>query len=290
MVAGRQFAACFVVMLSAGAILLATTQYMPQLVQQDFGYTATWAGLALTPGGLVTMGMMFVVGALSSKVQPKYLIAAGAIVVALSMYQMTAANGGLDFWFFARSRILLGVGLPLIFLPSMTASYDGVPPDKTDQASALLNAARNTGGSLGAALIANALSDRGQFHQSRLIEHVVPSSPAVPGDAATGDRLLRRPRLVARASATAGDRLDRPAIANADVVALLRRRLLGVDVARAGCGSACADPAQGQARRRLGEHALTGRARRSDAAPAPCRPHAARSSSAASRSGASNMA
>jgi DHA2 family multidrug resistance protein len=163
-------------MLAAGAILLATTQYMPQLVQQDFGYTATWAGLALTPGGVVTMGMMFVVGALSNKVQPKYLIAAGAIFVALSMYQMTAANSGLDFWFFARSRMLLGVGLPLIFLPSMTASYAGVPSDKTDQASALLNAARNTGGSLGAALVANVLADRGQLHQSRLIEHAIPSS------------------------------------------------------------------------------------------------------------------
>jgi DHA2 family multidrug resistance protein len=176
MVGGRQFAACFLVMLAAGAILMATTQYMPQLVQNEFGYTATWAGLALTPGGLVTMAMMFVVSALSTRVQPKYLIAAGSIVVALSMYQLTAVNGGLDFWFFARSRMLLGLGLPLIFLPSMTASYDGVPPDKTDQASAMLNAARNTGGSLGAALISNVLADRGQFHQSRLIEHAVSSS------------------------------------------------------------------------------------------------------------------
>jgi DHA2 family multidrug resistance protein len=132
--------------------------------------------LALTPGGFVTMGMMFVVGVLATRVQPKYLIAAGALAVALSMYQLTAVNGGLDFWFFARSRMLLGVGLPLIFLPSMTASYDGVPPDKTDQASAMLNAARNTGGSLGAALVSNVLSDRGQFHHSRLVEHVIPSS------------------------------------------------------------------------------------------------------------------
>ena len=176
MIAGRQFAACFLVMLAAGAILMATTQYMPQLVQNDFGYTATWAGLALTPGGLVTMGMMFVVGALSNRVQPKYLIAAGAVAVAASMFQLTTVNGDLDFWFFAGSRMLLGLGLPLIFLPSMTASYAGVPSDKTDQASAMLNAARNTGGSLGAALISNILTDRGQFHQSRLVEHVIPSS------------------------------------------------------------------------------------------------------------------
>ena len=67
MVATRQFGACFLVMLATGAILLATTQFLPQLVQQDFGYTATWAGLVLSPGGLVTMVMMFVVGRLAAK-------------------------------------------------------------------------------------------------------------------------------------------------------------------------------------------------------------------------------
>ena len=77
MVGTRQFGVCFLVMLGTGAILFATTQYLPQLVQQDFGYTATWAGLVLSPGGVVTMVMMFVVGRLSAKVQPKYLIAIG---------------------------------------------------------------------------------------------------------------------------------------------------------------------------------------------------------------------
>ena len=43
----------------------------------------------LSPGGLVTMGMMFVVGRLSGRIQPKYLIAAGAVIVALSMYDRT---------------------------------------------------------------------------------------------------------------------------------------------------------------------------------------------------------
>ena len=74
--------------------------------------------------------MMFVVGRLSGKVQPKYLIAVGAMIIALSMYDLTSIYGDLDFWFFAQSRMLLGVGLPLIFLPIMTASYDGIPPEQ----------------------------------------------------------------------------------------------------------------------------------------------------------------
>ena len=176
MVASRQFGASFLVMLATGAILLATTQFLPQLVQQDFGYTATWAGLVLSPGGVVTMAMMFVVGRSANKVQPKYLIIAGAIIIALSMYGMTNVYGDLGFWFMARSRMLLGVGLPLIFVPIMAASYDGLPPSKTDQASALINAARNTGGSIGVSIVSNVLTHREQFHQNRLVEQVLPSS------------------------------------------------------------------------------------------------------------------
>jgi len=89
MLATRQFGASFLVMLATGAILLATTQFLPELVQQDFGFTATWAGLVLSPGGFVTMAMMFVVGRLSARIQPKWLIAAGATIIAVSMYQLT---------------------------------------------------------------------------------------------------------------------------------------------------------------------------------------------------------
>jgi MFS transporter, DHA2 family, multidrug resistance protein len=176
MVASRQFGACFVVMLLTGAILLATTQFLPQLVQQDFGYTATWAGLVLSPGGVVTMVMMFVVGRLAAKIQPKYLIMAGAIVIALSMYEMTNVYGDLGFWFMAHLRMLYGVGLPMIFVPIMTASFDGIEPSKTDQASAIINAARNTGGSIGVSIVSNVLTHREQFHQNRLVEQVIPSS------------------------------------------------------------------------------------------------------------------
>src|SRR6202034_624578 len=105
MLATRQFASCFVVMLAIGAILLATTQFLPELVQVDFGYTATWAGLVLTPGGVVTMAMMIVVGQVSNRIQPKYLIMIGAIFSAISMYQLTNVYGDVNFWFLAQTRM-----------------------------------------------------------------------------------------------------------------------------------------------------------------------------------------
>jgi MFS transporter, DHA2 family, multidrug resistance protein len=174
--ATRQYGACFLVMLATGALLIGTTQFLPQLVQEDFGYTATWAGLVLSPGGVVTMVMMAVAGRLVGKVQPKYLIVAGAVIIALSLYALTNVYSDLGFWFFARSRMVFGVGVPLILVSVTTASYHGIPPDKTDQASALINAARNTGGSIGISIASNVLAHREQFHQNRLVESVIPSS------------------------------------------------------------------------------------------------------------------
>lgn len=171
----RQFGACFLVMLATGAVLISTTQLLPQLLQTELNYTAMLAGLALSPGGVATLVLMPVVGRLVGSVQPKYLIMFGAVIVAFSMWHLTGLTGDITYGYAALSRIFLALGLPFLFLPVTTASYDGVPPDKTNQASALINVARNIGGSMGVALAQAVLAQRQQFHQSRLIEHAAPS-------------------------------------------------------------------------------------------------------------------
>jgi DHA2 family multidrug resistance protein len=171
MLASRQFGACFVVMLGVGAILIATTQMLPQLLQENYGYTATQSGLALSLGGVVTMVMMIVVGRLNF-IQPKYLIAAGSAFVAYGMYYLTSLYGDTSFGYFSWSRMIVGVGLPLMFVPITTASYDGLPASKTDQASSLINLARNFGGSIGVSISQTVLARREQFHHSRLSEQV----------------------------------------------------------------------------------------------------------------------
>lgn len=171
----RQFGACALVMLGTFAVLISTTQLLPQLLQTEVGYTAMLAGLALSPGGVATMILMPVAGRLVSVVQPKYLIMFGAAVAALSMWHMTGLTGDISYGYAALARIYLAIGLPFLFLPVTTASYDGVPPEKTNQASALINVARNIGGSMGVAVAQTLLAQRQQFHQSRLIEHAAPS-------------------------------------------------------------------------------------------------------------------
>ncbi|TXN00107.1 DHA2 family efflux MFS transporter permease subunit [Methylobacterium sp. WL103] len=174
----RQFGSCFLVMLATGAILIATTQFIPQITQDYYGYTATISGLVLAPGGLVTVAMMLVIGQVSGYFQPKWLIATGAAIVALAMYDLTRIYGDSTFWFFAWSRIYIGIGLPMIFISITAASYEGIDKSQTDQASALINVARNVGGSMGVSLAQNILAYRSQFHQSRLSESVTTTSPA----------------------------------------------------------------------------------------------------------------
>jgi DHA2 family multidrug resistance protein len=107
------------------------------------------------------------------------------------MIDLLRMTPDVDFWFFAWSRVILGVGLPLIFIPITAASYDGIPPSKTDQASALINLARNFGGSIGVSLSQTMLAQREQFHQSRLIEHIGTWNPVYNDTFARAQEYLR---------------------------------------------------------------------------------------------------
>jgi DHA2 family multidrug resistance protein len=174
----RQFATSAVLMFAVGAVLFSSTQLLPQLVQTNFQYTATLSGLALMPGGIAMALMMPVAGFLSGRLAPKYLIGGGLTVVALSMWHMTSLSPDANFGFFAWGRVYQTVGLPLLFIPILSSSYDGLPPNKTDQASALINVVRNVGGSTGISLANTVLTNSEQIHQNYLTDQLVPSSPA----------------------------------------------------------------------------------------------------------------
>ena len=174
----RQFGTSFFVMLAVGAILFSTTQFMPQVLQENFGYTATWAGLSLMPGGFVSLLMMIAAGQVSRFVQPRYLMAGALMAIGVAMYHFTGLSPEADFAWFAWARAFQMAALPFLFLTITSFSYVGLPPGKSGQASALINVARNLGGSIGVSATQTLLARREQFHQARLAEHFSPSSLA----------------------------------------------------------------------------------------------------------------
>jgi MFS transporter, DHA2 family, multidrug resistance protein len=174
----RQFATANLLMLALGAILFGTIQIIPQLLQLAFGYTATLSGLALMPGGIAMLLMMPLVGFISNYVAPKWLIGIGMGSVALAMWHMMSLSPDVDFWFFAWARVHQTIGLPFLFIPITSASYAGLPADKSGQASSLINVSRNVGGSIGVSVAGTVLAQHTQVHQAYLTGNLVPSSPA----------------------------------------------------------------------------------------------------------------
>jgi DHA2 family multidrug resistance protein len=174
----RQFGMSFFVMLMIGAILFGSNQIMPQLLQTSFPYTATLSGLAMMPGGIAMLVMMPVAGQITGHFQPKYLITVGLIGITLSMWYSTSLTPDASFDYFAWVRIYQVIALPFLFIPINTVAYDGLAANKTNQGSALMNVARNLGGSIGISVANVVLTQRSQLHQARLVENTVPSSPA----------------------------------------------------------------------------------------------------------------
>jgi MFS transporter, DHA2 family, multidrug resistance protein len=172
----RQFGMAIFTMLMIGAILFGSNQIMPQLLQTTFPYTAMLSGLAMMPGGIAMLVLMPIAGQVTGRFQPKYLIAIGLSCVALSMWYSTSLTPDASFNYFGWVRVYQMIGLPFLFIPINAVAYDGLPPDKTNQASALMNIARNLGGSIGISAANVVLTQRTQFHQARLVENTIPSS------------------------------------------------------------------------------------------------------------------
>jgi DHA2 family multidrug resistance protein len=168
--ANRNFAIANVFMLLMGLIVFGTTQFIPQLLQEVLGYTATNAGLALTMGGGATLLMMPIAGFLSGRVDPRYLIAFALVIQGLAMWNMSQLNTQMSFDDAAIARLIQSIGLPFMFVPITNAAYVGIKPGENNQASALMNVSRNLGGTFGISLVQTMLSERGQVHQAQYAE------------------------------------------------------------------------------------------------------------------------
>ncbi len=170
------FAIGSVLMFVLGFILLGSTVLLPLMVQTLFGYNATDAGMVLSPGGFAIMLLMPVVGNLVAKVDPRWLIAVGLVATSLALSHMTNFDLDIDYGTVAWARVFQSVGLAFLFIPINTVAFLGVPPERSGNASAIINMMRNIGGSFGIALATTLVARRAQYHQSMLVEHVTPFS------------------------------------------------------------------------------------------------------------------
>jgi DHA2 family multidrug resistance protein len=106
------------------------------------------------------------------------LIAFGWFCVALGLLYSTKQLGlFIDFWTATRIRIAQVVGLGFLFVPITLAAYVGIPADKSNTVSGMINFMRNMGSSVGTSLVTTMIARRSQYHQTILVGNATPDSP-----------------------------------------------------------------------------------------------------------------
>jgi DHA2 family multidrug resistance protein len=175
----RNFAIASAILFMIGLVLFSSTVLLPLMLQSLFGYTALDAGLVLSPGAVMIMVAMPIVGFLLSRIEPRSLIIFSLVVCSFGLYLMSGFTTQTDFHTFVLYRCIQAGAIGFLFVPVNTAMYAYIPPGKNNNASALVNLARNVGGSVGISLVTTFLDRRTQLHQSRLASHMTASNPVM---------------------------------------------------------------------------------------------------------------
>jgi MFS transporter, DHA2 family, multidrug resistance protein len=158
-------------------VLNGSTILLPQFLQNDLGYTAKLAGMALSPGGLALAFMMPVAGILATKFDPRVIIAAGFAITSFGLFHVTNLTLTASFGTLVAYRVIQVIGIPLIFIPISTLNYVGVPRNKFNQVSGISSFMRNIGGAIGVSVLNNFIIRQGQTHRTMLTSHTNHANP-----------------------------------------------------------------------------------------------------------------
>ena len=153
-----------------GAIVL-----LPLLLQEVYGYTATWAGLASAPVGLLPVLLSPIIGRFSHKIDMRLLVTFSFIMYAVCFYwRAYTFEPGMDFAAVAWPQFIQGFAVACFFMPLTAIILSGLPPERLAAASSLSNFLRTLAGSVGTSITTTMWSDRETLHHSHLTESITP--------------------------------------------------------------------------------------------------------------------
>jgi MFS transporter, DHA2 family, multidrug resistance protein len=169
---------CILIGLFGGALYGLIT-LLPLFYQELLGYTASAAGWAVGPRGIGAIIAVPIMGILTSKVDNRWLIAAGFVMFGISSLRFGQADLAISQWSFLWAIVLSGFGTGFIFVPLSTTAVAGLKNEEIGNASGLYNLFRNVGGSVGIAMVNTIIARHAQLHQNELVRSIVPSSVTV---------------------------------------------------------------------------------------------------------------
>ncbi|WP_076820418.1 DHA2 family efflux MFS transporter permease subunit [Pseudofrankia asymbiotica] len=136
----------------------------PLFEQVARGRDATGAGLLLAPQGL-GMGLgMIVVAPRANRISPRVLVVIGLVLTVLASVAYTQVGHGPSEWLLGFSLAIRGLGMALMMIPVMTATYHGLRHDQIPRATTASRILQQIGGSIGTAVLAVVLATQIRGH------------------------------------------------------------------------------------------------------------------------------
>ena len=174
----RNFASCCIIIFCAYGILYGASTSLPALLQSLFGYDAYVSGLVQSPSGIFSIMVLMLVGTLIGRgVDARWLIAGGLLIMAAANYWMALMNLYISPNQVVWPRVVLIIGLSMIFVSLNVAAFKYVPTHLRGAAVGLLALLRNEGGSVGTSMAPAIEWRRQHFHMARVGEFLDPFNP-----------------------------------------------------------------------------------------------------------------
>jgi len=177
----RSYAIGTFLMTVIGFGLYGSTVLLPLLMQEVLGYTATHAGITNLPRGFASFACMPLIGYLTGKVDARKLLAAGFLITAVAMYEISTFSLQVNSGHFIIPLLIQGAGVGLIFVPLTTVTNDPVPNERMGNAASIFNLMRNLGASIGISMVETLQARKLQTHINILAAHVDMAKPQVRG-------------------------------------------------------------------------------------------------------------
>ena len=155
-----------------GVGIYSTVTVLPLFYQELLGYTAFTAGLVVAPRGLGAICGMPVIGFLSNKVDPRWLLTFGFTTFGLTTLYFGNITLGISPTTLLLPILITGFGLSFVFVPISTAAYGTLRNEQIGNASGIFNLMRNVGGSIGISIASTMLTRRSDLHQTEILNHV----------------------------------------------------------------------------------------------------------------------
>ncbi|MBN8921850.1 MAG: MFS transporter [Rhodanobacter sp. 68-29] len=150
----------------------------PLWLQIDLGYTATWAGLATAPVGVLAFLLSPLLGQNLHRLELRAVVTFSFLIFALTSYWFASFDSNASFSTLVLPRFVMGLAIPCFFIPLNQIYLAGLPASEIANASGLSNFCRTMGSSMSTAITVTLWQHRSELHHANLTENVSPGHPA----------------------------------------------------------------------------------------------------------------